>query len=82
MVTALMEKSHFRAKMARIENHYIYYIEAAELPFRWQRCAPLLGWRYLYTRQIITFQKFNILISIDISIKTHQFVCIWPALYR
>ena len=27
-------------------------------------------------KQIITLQKFNIHISIDISIKTHQFVCI------
>ena len=31
-----------RAKMARI-----YYIGAAELPLRFPRCAPLLGWRYL-----------------------------------
>ena len=27
----------------------IYYIGAAELPLRFPRCAPLLGWRYLYS---------------------------------
>ena len=26
----------------------IYYLGAAELPFFSARCAPLLGWRYLY----------------------------------
>ena len=31
----------------RLENHDIYYIGATELPFRFPRCAPLLGWRYL-----------------------------------
>jgi hypothetical protein len=31
-------------------------------------------------KQIIKLQKFNIPISIDISIKTHQFVCIRQAL--
>jgi hypothetical protein len=31
-------------------------------------------------KQIITFQKFNIPISNDISIKTHQCVCIKQAL--
>ena len=31
-------------------------------------------------KQIITFQKFNIPIFIDISIKTHEFVCIRQAL--
>ena len=31
-------------------------------------------------KQIIALQKFNIPISIDISIKTHQFVCIRQAL--
>ena len=33
-----------------LENHEIYYIGAAELPLRFPRCAPLLGWRYLYLR--------------------------------
>ena len=35
-----------------------------------------VSFTHRYTRQIITFQKFNILILIDISIKTHQFLCI------
>ena len=33
-------------------------------------------------KQIITLQKFNIPISIDISVKTHQFVCIRQALSK
>ena len=35
-----------------LENNDIYYIGAAELPFRFPRCAPLLGWRYLYVRPL------------------------------
>ena len=30
-----------------LENHEIDYIGAAELPLRFPRCAPLLGWRHL-----------------------------------
>jgi hypothetical protein len=30
-----------------LENHEIYYIEAAEYALGFQHCAPLLGWRYL-----------------------------------
>ena len=31
----------------RLENHDIYYIGATELPFRFPRCAPLLGQDFL-----------------------------------
>jgi hypothetical protein len=31
----------------RLENHEIYYIEAAELPLRFTHGAPLLGWKEL-----------------------------------
>ena len=34
----------------------------------------------LLHNQIVTFQKFDIPISIDNSLKTHQFVCIRQAL--
>ena len=33
-----------------LRNHETYYIGAAELPFRFPRCTPLLGWRYLYIK--------------------------------
>ena len=41
-------------------------------------CAKV-SFTHRYTTQYLHFQNFIILISIDISIKTHQFVCISQA---
>ena len=47
---------------------------------KWQLSHILLEFDAPLHKQIITLQKFNIHISINIFIKTHQFVCIRQAL--
>ena len=51
---------------------YIIPIRAKNVSFLSEFHAPL-------HKQLITLQKFSIPISIDISIKTHKFVCIRQA---
>ena len=45
-----------------LENHEIYYIEAAEQALGFQHCAPLLGWKYLnsITSKIAIVPRFFI----------------------